>query len=190
MSRANRPPIREHSVSEPGADDEHCPALDIRHERQLAQSLNHSVVVQHDRDRFLADRGDAVPQAIGERKAAALPVAGQILAALLDRAVAADNSRAAGADEGSELQLFLLGVLDQGFERRDQPLHGFLATRLVVGMAPQLRFQHFRFGRFSVLLLWKSYDSGSDVGPADVHCQEAVMAGQYPARNEMRASLE
>src|SRR5713101_5019698 len=105
--------VGEPGVAEAAADGEDAPMLDVLHVRHFAQALHHRVVVQ-DNERVVAvDLGDALADELRQVEAAAFPIAGEVLPAALDRAVLADDAGAADADEGRQLQLLLLGAVDQ-----------------------------------------------------------------------------
>ena len=55
------------------------------------------------------DERNRLADAVRQVEAAALPVARQVLGAGLDRAVFANDAGAADADDGRQLQTFLLG---------------------------------------------------------------------------------
>ena len=99
--------VGEARIAKAGADGQHAPMLDILHERHLAQTLHHGVIVHHHHGLVSADlrnRLDAAPRQV---EPAAFPVAGQVLAALGDRAVVLDLAGAADAEERRQLELGL-----------------------------------------------------------------------------------
>src|SRR5437870_13504070 len=68
--------IGEGRVAEAGPDGQDPPVLDVLHNRHLAQTLHHGVVV-HEHDRLVsADLGNGSTQWRGEGAAVALSVAG------------------------------------------------------------------------------------------------------------------
>jgi hypothetical protein len=70
----------------------------------------------HDESRVvLADLGDRFDETYGQIELAALPVAGQVLRALLDRAVALDDAWACDADERREPEALVFRLRDQVF---------------------------------------------------------------------------
>lgn len=71
-------------VAETGADGEDSPALVVLHKRNFAQALHHAVIVHQNRRVVIADSGDRLDQAGGQVELAALPIARQVLCALLD----------------------------------------------------------------------------------------------------------
>src|SRR3977135_1930322 len=97
------PAVGEARVAEAGADGQHAPALDILHERHFAQALRHAVIVHKHRGVGIADLRNRFDQARGQIELAALPVARQVLRALLDRAVLVDHARTGDPDERREL---------------------------------------------------------------------------------------
>src|SRR5262249_12540546 len=69
--------IGEARVAEAGSDGQDAPVLHVLHERHLAQTLHHAVVV-HERDRLVsADLGNGLTQACRKVEAIALPIAGK-----------------------------------------------------------------------------------------------------------------
>lgn len=79
--------VREARVSESGSDRHHAPALDVAHERHLAQALHHRVVMRERHQIVTVDGRDGRAQKLRKVEAPVLPVARQILAARLDRSV-------------------------------------------------------------------------------------------------------
>ena len=85
-------------ITEPSPDCQNRPALAVLHTRQFAQALHHGVVV-HDDHRFgFSDLRDARLDRAGQMEALALPIAGKILTAAINRAILADDARAADPD--------------------------------------------------------------------------------------------
>src|SRR5215467_661064 len=96
--------IGEARVAEAGSDGQDAPVLHVLHERHLAQTLHHAVVM-HERDRLVsADLGNGPTQACRKVEVIALPIAGKILCATGNRAVLFDHAWTANADEGSQIQ--------------------------------------------------------------------------------------
>ncbi len=95
-------PVGEAGIAETGADGQHAPPFIVLHRRQLAEALHHRVVVDDDRCFMVVDVRDFLADAVGEVEAAALPVAGQVLSAGLDRAVLANDAWATDADDGRQ----------------------------------------------------------------------------------------
>src|SRR5687768_8355203 len=96
--------VREAGVAEAGADGEHPPVLHVRHVRQLAETLNHRIVM-HDHDGIVVGNlGDRLAQLRREIEALHFPVSRQVLPASLDGAIRADHAGTADADEGRELE--------------------------------------------------------------------------------------
>ena len=58
MRKSARPPVSKQRIAEAGADGEHGPFVDVPHEWHLARSLDHGVVVHHDRGVEIADGRD------------------------------------------------------------------------------------------------------------------------------------
>ena len=52
------------AIADAGANGEHCPSLDVLHERHLAQALHHRVVVHHDRGIEITDPRDRIRRSI------------------------------------------------------------------------------------------------------------------------------
>ena len=67
----------------------------VAHERRLAETLHHRVIVQQDQSLVLADRRDRFLQAGGQVEVLAFPVAGQVLRAAIDGAVGRNDAGAA-----------------------------------------------------------------------------------------------
>ena len=73
-------PVGEPGIAQPGADRHHAPALDVLHERHLAQPLNHGVVVHGHMRLVAADARDRLAQPVRQVERLALPIARQVLA--------------------------------------------------------------------------------------------------------------
>src|SRR3954471_17162627 len=101
--------VGEAGVAEAGADGEHAPARDVLHRRHLGEALHDGVVVHDHHGLVSADLRHGPAQLHRQVEPAALPVAGQVLAAALDRALLADEPGAADADEGCDPVLGPLG---------------------------------------------------------------------------------
>ena len=69
-----------------------------------------------------------------------------------------------------------------------EPLHGLLAARLLVGMAPELGFPDTRLAEVGRLVLAQFDDAGTDVGAADIDRDQAVIGFEDPFRREMGAA--
>src|SRR5262249_27916951 len=76
--------VGEARIAETSADGEHAPALDILHERHFGQPLHHAVIVRQPRGVVVADHRDRLDETRRQIELAALPVARQVLRALLD----------------------------------------------------------------------------------------------------------
>src|SRR3954454_1563943 len=75
LLRNARGDIAKARIAEAGADRQHAPALDLRHERRLAQSLHHCIIV-HDHMRIvIADRWDRLDDLARQVEFSALPIA-------------------------------------------------------------------------------------------------------------------
>src|SRR5207247_941808 len=68
--------VRETRVAEPGTDGEHAPTLVSLHDRQRAQTLYDSVVVDDDGGLVPVDARDFLADAVRQVKAAAWPITG------------------------------------------------------------------------------------------------------------------
>src|SRR6185437_4745233 len=177
--------VREPRVAEAGADGEDAPMPDVLHVGQFAQPLHHRVVVHDDDGVVAADLGDAVADRLRQVEAAALPVAGQVLAAALDRAVLLDDAWAADADERRQLQLLLAGVSDEALEHADEALHRLISLGLVVAVAPQLELDDAAVGELVLLLAAQLDDAGADVAAADIDGEDRVVAREDPGRRQV-----
>src|SRR5690242_2436184 len=82
-------------ITQTGAYSQDGPALHVEHGRHLAQSLQHGIIVDDDQGRLAIDAGQRLGQLAREIEIIALPIAGEILTARLDRAVAVDDAGAA-----------------------------------------------------------------------------------------------
>ena len=105
--------VGEAGVAQSGADRQYAPTLHVLHEGDLGESLHDAVVVHNDDRVVLADLGDRFDETCRQIELAALPIAQQILRALLDPPVALDDAWARDADERRELE-FLLFRLRSG----------------------------------------------------------------------------
>src|SRR5712671_2925919 len=177
--------VGEPGVAEAGADGEDAPMLDALHVRHFAQALHHRVVVQDDERVVAGDLGDALADELRQVEAAAFPVAGEVLPAALDRAVLADEAGAADADEGRQLQLLLLGAVDQILEHADQARDRIVALGLVVAMPPQLRLRDTALRQVMLLLAAQLDDAGAEIAAADIDGEDRVMAGEDPGRRQV-----
>jgi hypothetical protein len=68
--------------------------------------------------------------------------------------------------------------------------NGILALRCVVAMSPELQAMDAGIREVSAIFRMELDDAGSDVTAADIDRQDAVMAGEYPRRNQMDAPDE
>src|SRR5438552_2948729 len=103
--------IGEAGVAETGANSKHPPMVDVLHERQLAESLHHGIVVHNDYGIVILDLGNLFTQQAGQIEAFVLPVARQVLSSALDRAIRQDDSGTSDADERRQLEPVLVGRL-------------------------------------------------------------------------------
>ena len=121
-------------------------------------------------------------------EAVALPVAGQVLAALEDGAAFVDQAGAADADERRELHLLLLRALDQLDEHRGDPLDRLVPRRLVVAVPPVHALPDVGLVDVAALVGVELDDARPDVRPADVDRQDGVVPGQDPGRRELHGA--
>src|SRR5215203_4757318 len=122
LATAPRITVSEARIAEPSADRQHAPALHVLHEGRLAQALHHGVIVHDHHGLVIVYFGDGLAQTLRQIKAAALPVAGEVLPAAVDRPLLVNETRAADADEGREAQALLLGLDDKLLEHVREPL--------------------------------------------------------------------
>jgi hypothetical protein len=85
----------------------------ILHVGHLAETLHHGVVVNLDHDLVAVDTRQLRCQGGAQVESFAFPVSREVLTALEDRASLVDQDWTTDADEGSELDLFLGGMIDQ-----------------------------------------------------------------------------
>src|SRR6185437_9862203 len=182
--------VGEAGVAQSRPDGEYAPTLDPLQKGDLGQSLHDAVVVHHDGGVVIADPWDGVDQAFRQVELAALPVAGQVLRAFLDRAVVLDHAGARNADERRKLESPCVGLVDQFLEHLDETLHRLLAARFVVGVAPQVGLPHAGLGKVRRLLAARPDDAAADIGAADVDCENGVVPLEYPRRREVQRADE
>jgi hypothetical protein len=108
--------VGEACVAQARAYRQHAPTFHILHEGDRRKPLHHAVVVHDDRGIVLSDLRDGFDQTGWQIELTTLPVAGQVLRALFDRAVGVDDAGTGDADEGSELEPFFVGLRDQILE--------------------------------------------------------------------------
>src|SRR5687768_4339432 len=96
--------IGEVRIAEPGADGHHGPVLHVLHPRQLAQALRDRIVVHDDHGFVIVDLRQRLAQPLRQIETLRFPVAWQVLAAALDRAVRANHTGTADADERRQVQ--------------------------------------------------------------------------------------
>src|SRR5262245_13933950 len=165
--------IVEARVAQAGSDCQDPPVLHVLHERHLAQTLHHGVVV-HERDRLVsADLGNGPTQVGGKVEAIALPIAGQVLCATGDRAVLFDHARTANADEGGQVQAFLFGASNELAQHLDQPFYRVVASGLVVDVAPLVEFPHRRLREIRRAFQIELDDAGAEIGAAEIAARMA-----------------
>src|SRR6202035_404532 len=162
------PAVGKARVAEAGADGQHAPALDVLHERHLGQALRHAVIVHQNRGVVIANRWDRLDQACRQVELAALPVARQVLGALLDRSILVDHAGTGDPDEGCEFQAFGIGRGDQTLQHFHQPFHGALPRGLVVGMSPKLRLPDRRLRQIRRLFPAGLDHAAADIGAPDI----------------------
>src|SRR4029079_15514616 len=102
--------VGEARVAQPGTDGQCAPVLHLAHERHLAQTPPHGVVVHQHRRVMPANFRNRFGEPSRQVEGAALPVPRQVLRALCDVTVLLDLSGAADADEWGEVVAFLLGT--------------------------------------------------------------------------------
>jgi len=144
--------------------------------------------VHEDRGLALADFGDGIVQAGGQVECIALPIAGQILSAGLDRAVGVDASRTADADERRQFKLVFLGGLDQPFQHADQTVYCLLAARLLIAVPPQLELTDFGFRQIVGIFEIQTNNAGADISAADVNRENRVVGFEHPGRRQVRGA--
>src|SRR5258707_6737316 len=116
-------------IAQTGADRKHAPMVDVLHVRDLAQALDHRVVV-HDHDRLMAFETRQPPGKLGrEIEILTFPVARQVLATVHDDPTLVDQARTADTEERRELDLLLDGKPDQLDGHRRHALQRLLARR-------------------------------------------------------------
>ena len=174
------PAVGEAGVAKAGTDGEHAPALDVLHERHLAQALRHAVIVHQRRGVMTADLGNSLDQERRQIEFAALPIARQVLGAFFDSAVFLDHAGTGDPDERRQLQPLGFGGGNQVLQHLDQSLDRAFPARLVVGVAPQIRFPHRRFRQVRCLFPAGLDHAAADVGAADIHRQDAVVGLENP----------
>src|SRR6185503_7378232 len=168
----------------------HRPVLYILHPGQLAESLHDGIVVHEDYSVVIADPRQRLAQSLRQIETLRLPVAWQVLATALDRAVGANHARTANADERRQRQPILVGSLDEIEQERDQLFHCILALWRVVAVPPELQAMDAGVGQITLLLLVELDDPRADVTAADVDRKDAVMASEHPRGNQMDAANE
>ena len=82
------------------------------------------------------DLGNTLDKTCRQVELAALPVAGQVLRAFLDRTVALDDAGTGDADERRKLESLLVRFRNQVLEELDETLYRLLAARLIIRMTP------------------------------------------------------
>src|SRR5260370_21691294 len=171
-------------VAQTGADREYAPVVDVLHLRDLAQALDHRVVV-HDHDRLMTFEARQPPGELGrELEVLAFPVARQILAALHYDATLVPQARTADTEERCELDLLPGGKPDQLDRHRRHALRRLIARRFVVAMPPMQVLPH--LGLRQVTFLQDELDNAdSQIAAADVGGEDRVMTGQHPARRKL-----
>src|SRR6478736_954444 len=144
--------------------------------------------MHHDRRLVSADLGDHLADALDQVEPAALPVARQVLRAAVDRAVPFDQAGAADADEGSNAEARLAGLLDLGIEHLAEPLDCVVAIGLLVGVAPEFGLPDLGLGEVRRLVLAQLDDAGANIRAADIDGDEAVIGLEDPFRRKMGAT--
>ena len=100
--------VGESSISQTGADRQHAPAFHVLHDGHLGQPLHHAVIVHDDGRVVPSDLRNGFDQTCRQVEPTALPITGQILRPLLDRAVVLDDAGACDAYERRELEPFVV----------------------------------------------------------------------------------
>src|ERR1044071_838031 len=86
-------PIRKSRISQPGSDGHDCPMLGVLHEWNLAQSLNHCVVVHQDRRLMLSYLWDRFLKGGRKMELLVRPIARQVLNTTINGAILLNDSR-------------------------------------------------------------------------------------------------
>lgn len=111
---------------------------------------------------------------------AALPVAGKILSAALDRAIVANDPRAANADERREIDFIFFGSAKQLFQHAGKTLDSLAARRLVVAVPPLVECHDVRRRQIGGFLEFEFNHTGTDAGAPDIDGENSVMASKNP----------
>src|SRR4051794_39893693 len=175
-------------IAQAGANGEDRPVGRLSHVGDSAQSLNDSVVMNHDFGLVSSDRRDKLANAIRQVERLRLPVPWKILATAVNRAIVADKARAADADKRGERVFILFGEFDQLAEHLSQLCNHVISTGSVVSMPPENGRTHPRSREILGLLQVKSNEAGPDVGAADIDGKDAVMPGEDPAWCQLHAT--
>ncbi len=146
----------------------------------FAQPPHHGVVAKHDAgswpsDPWQTDRS----QSRDETEAIFLPVARQVLAAVEDRAVLVDQSRAAISANGASLSFAAMARSSEAAGHPRQACDGFIPRRLVVRMAPALELPHRGLETIALALILEPRRCRPGTRTTDVHGDDRVMAGQH-----------
>ena len=163
---------------------------DIRHAVDFAQTLHHGVVVEDDLCVVFADEGQRVGDALWQIETRTRPISRKVLCPAVDRSIRFNDAGTTDADEGRKLELRLFGAPDDVGDHLDERAHGGIARNVVRGVAPDLAFRHGGIGKAWSLLQVERDEPDSHVGPADIHCDEGVMALEDPLRRELDGAQE
>src|SRR5581483_7104488 len=162
--------------------------LNIAHERNLAEALDHRVVVDKDHGLVTVDLRDCLPECGREMETVAGPIAREVLHATIEGSVLVNQSRTTDADEGRDVDVISVRAGNQFFEHADELPDRFVAAKLVIGVPPQFQFPDFRLREVFGLLQIEVDDTGPDIGAADVDGENRLMTFENPARRQMRGS--
>src|SRR5579883_204136 len=177
--------VGESRIAEPGANGQYTPMLDVAHERHLAQSLHHGIIVHDHGGLMPVDARDCLANALRQVETPAFPISRQVLAAALDRAVFANKTRTADSDEGRHAHLVLRRSVQEALEHVDEPLDRLVAFGLVIRMTPDLQLPDTAFGEIRRLSQSELDDARTNIRAADIRRQDGVVPGEYPSRRQV-----